>query len=206
MLIELASASPRRRDLLEAAGFRVAHVRPPDIAEQGAAHESARVLVRRLCREKLDASLHLDPAIDAGAVRLCADTLVEDPDGRVLGKPTDRSDLERMIRSLSGRTHRVWTAFAACSSDETRFDATESTRVTVSEIPDEHLRAYLLHDEPWDKAGGYATQGIFLNYVARVEGCWPTVVGLPVHRLTTELRHRGLLRDAPWRHGPAEAG
>jgi septum formation protein len=169
----LASASPRRAQLLRNAGivFTAQATRIPERQRPG---ESPRKVAERLAREKAHAIFARNPR----RLVLGADTIVV-VRGRVLGKPRDRRDARRMLRLLSGRTHRVTTAvcLAGPGFEEVR---SETTRVTMRKLSAEEIRAYAASGEPVDKAGAYAIQGLASRFISRIEGCYFNVVGLPV--------------------------
>ena len=181
MLI-LASASPRRRELLAQAGFTF-EVRPAHVNEDPKPGEDAIAYVTRLAREKAQAVF--DAAGDAGVVVLGADTTVE-VDGQILAKPLDAADAERMLRLLSGRTHRVMTGVAVVTKDRAEV-AAEVTGVRFVTLSDVEIAAYVATGEPMDKAGAYAIQGRAGRWIPRVEGCYFNVVGLPLALVTTML-------------------
>ena len=186
--VYLASASPRRSELLRQIGVAF-EVRPADIAETQAAGESADALVLRLAAEKADAVWRRVPAGERRPV-LAADTAVV-LDERVLGKPADEAEAEAMLAALSGRTHRVLTAVAlrwgdaaetAVSSSEVRFRAT--TR--------DERAAYCRSGEPLDKAGGYAIQGHAAVFVRVLYGSYSGIMGLPLIETAQLLRRFGI--------------
>jgi septum formation protein len=182
----LASASPRRKQLLEMLGIPVV-VRPSHIHEERAGHETPREYVERLAREKAT-SVAGEPG--AGALVLGADTTVALGD-EILEKPRDAEDAVRMLRLLQGRSHDVVTGVALVSNGSVR-QATDVTRVTFRPADDATLRAYVATGEPMDKAGGYGIQGYGAALVERVEGDFFGVMGLPL-RLVLRL-----LEDAGW--------
>jgi septum formation protein len=186
--VYLASASPRRSELLRQIGvpFRV---RPAAIPEEIEAGEAPDAYVLRLAAAKAAAVWN---ALERGEERpvLAADTAVV-LDGRVLGKPADAAEAEAMLAALSGRTHRVLTAIALatpngvdplCSETEVRFRAT-----TLAE-----RRAYCATDEPFDKAGGYGIQGRAAIFVERLSGSYSGVVGLPLYETAALLAGHGI--------------
>lgn len=190
-MLVLASASPRRQELLRNAGFSFT-VQPADVDETPLAGESARACAERLARDKAMAVWKLRPQ----DVVLGADTVVV-VDGTILGKPADAADAARMLRILSGRVHEVTTGAAIVSGQsvvsknnqpEVRV-ASETTLVTMSELSDEEIREYVATGEPMDKAGAYAIQGRASRWIPRIEGDYSNVVGLPVALV------RGMLRD-----------
>lgn len=173
-VIHLASASPRRREILQSLGvtFSAGGV---DIDESRRAGEAVDDMSMRLAREK---ALAVDPDAHGGLPVLAADTIVV-LDDRVFGKPTSKEDALSMLRALSGRSHRVLTAVVLRAGDAL-FTAMSDTEVRFREIrPDEAL-AYWQSGEPHDKAGAYAIQGLGGIFVESVEGSYTGVVGLPV--------------------------
>ncbi len=181
MLI-LASASPRRRELLAQAGISCT-VRPADIPEDPLPAEDPTAYVVRLARQK--AQTVFDAAGDPAALVLGADTTVT-LDSRILGKPADAGDARRMLRLLSGRTHRVITGVALVSAAGAQV-AAEVTAVRFLTLSDAEIDAYIATGEPMDKAGAYAIQGRAARWIPRVEGCYFNVVGLPLALVGTML-------------------
>lgn len=180
--IVLASASPRRRELLSQLGvqFTVAH---PDIDETPLPGEAAVPYVRRLAVEKAHA---VEAAL--GSLVIAADTTV-DLGGDILGKPVDVDEARSMLRRLSGRTHRVHTGLALRLGDRTVAE-TISSLVTFSMLTPAMIEWYSGLDEPFGKAGAYAVQGAGGVFVERVRGSVSNIVGLPLHallRLATDL-------------------
>lgn len=195
MLI-LASASPRRRELLTQAGFSFT-VRPADIPEDPLPTEDPAGYVSRLAREKAQAVF--DAAADPAALVLGADTTVT-LDDQILGKPVDADDARRMLRLLSGRTHRVITGVALVSAAGAQV-AAEVTAVRFLTLSDAEIDSYIATGEPMDKAGAYAIQGRAARWIPRVEGCYFNVVGLPLALVGTMLEAEGI-RPLP-EAGPA---
>ncbi len=192
MLI-LASASPRRRELLTQAGFEFM-VDAADIDETPLADEGAAAYVQRLAMEKAQAvcAKHLAQSSEVFTV-LAADTAVVVPEmeGEILGKPLHADDATRMLTLLSGRTHAVMTGIAAVTSDGRTASGIEITQVTVDLITPAEIAAYIASGEPMDKAGAYAIQGFAARWIPRIEGDYFNVVGLPIARtvaLLAELR------------------
>jgi septum formation protein len=184
----LASASPRRQELLQKAGVAFTVV-PSDIPETIQTGETPEEYVLRVAAEKaLDvARKHPDTWV------LGADTIVE-IDGEVLGKPRDQADGQRMLRLLSGRTHRVITAFLLLDEEnQVRAKQMVSSSVTFKSLSDMQIHEYLATGEPFDKAGAYAVQGLGASLVERIEGSYTNVVGLPIDEVLTALRTVGLL-------------
>jgi septum formation protein len=184
-MLVLASASPRRQELLRCAGITF-DVQPADIPEDLVPGEAARECAERLAREKA-------LAIACQRPRDCvlgADTVVV-VDGQLLGKPSDAADAARMLRMLSGRAHRVITGVCLVVQGQPSV-ASETTVVTMSEITDQEILDYISSGEPMDKAGAYAIQGIASRWIPRIEGDYSNVVGLPVALVFRMLRECGV--------------
>jgi septum formation protein len=172
----LASASPRRRELLQRLGAEFA-VHPVDIAEEPGTERDPQVLARRLAREKAEAARLLF----SGSVIIAADTVVWH-DGESLGKPIDEDDARRMLRLLSGNTHDVVTAVAVIRVGGTAPMVRHPvTRVTLRDLGAEEIEASILRRDPFDKAGSYGIQDTLLRPVSAYEGCYCNVVGLPLY-------------------------
>jgi septum formation protein len=187
-MLVLASASPRRQELLRNAGIPFI-VRPTNISEDALPGEGPRDCAERLAREK---ALAL-PA-DADDFVLGADTVVFVA-GEMIAKPVDAQDAARMLRMLSGRTHQVITGVCLVRSMHNGFPDTrsENTRVTMKPMSEEEIRQYVSSGEPMDKAGGYGIQGIASRWISRIEGDYFNVVGLPVSLVYTMLREHGAI-------------
>ncbi|MEM1178062.1 MAG: Maf family protein [Acidobacteriota bacterium] len=169
----LASGSPRRRDLLAGLGLHP-DVRPVDIDESPRPGEDATTYVSRLAREK--ARERAEP----GELILAADTVVA-LDGQLLGKPSDRDDAKRMLRSLSGRGHHVLTGVAVYEPAADRLEVeVVSTAVHFNALSDDEIEWYVDGGEPMDKAGAYGIQGQAAIFIERLEGNYSNVVGLPL--------------------------
>lgn len=181
--VVLASQSPRRRDLLTLIG--IPHeVRPANIDERYLPGETPREHAERLARGKA-------AAISAsGAVTIGSDTIVV-LDSEILGKPRDDDDAARMLRRLSGRSHSVVTAVAACWDGRMLSDV-EEVGVTFRTLSDEEITAYIATREPMDKAGAYGIQGYGATIVERVDGDYFAVMGLPLNRLARLLESLGI--------------
>jgi nucleoside triphosphate pyrophosphatase len=222
-MLVLASASPRRQDLLQSAGISFT-VQPADIDETPHAGEPPRACAERLAREKALAVSRLRPQ----DVILGADTIVV-VDEIILGKPADAADAARMLRLLSGRVHHVITGVCLVrpeirgketianqnaslpnagttpgrtSGSEIRIlkadghelrIAAETTLVTMNELYDDEIQEYVATGEPMDKAGAYGIQGIASRWIPRIEGDYSNVVGLPVALVYRMLRRREAL-------------
>jgi septum formation protein len=172
-MLVLASASPRRQELLRNAGIAF-EVQPANIPENPLAGEGARQFAERLAREKALAVARRR----RNDVVLGADTIVV-VDGQILGKPADAADAARMLRMISGREHQVITGVCVVSGGQPSV-ASETTVVTVSEISGQEIAEYVAGGEPMDKAGAYAIQGVASRWIPRIEGDYCNVVGLPV--------------------------
>lgn len=185
MKLILASASPRRAELLRAAGIDF-DVVPAHIDETMGAEEGPDGYARRMAQTKAEAVREHA----AGRPVLAADTIVI-VDGQVLGKPTDAGDARRMLRLLSGRAHAVMTAVClACGASETRV---ERTVVEFAPLTDAEIDWYVASGEPMDKAGAYAIQGLASRFALRIEGSYSNVVGLPVALVYELCTKAGLL-------------
>lgn len=183
-VLRLASASPRRRELLASIGLEV-EVVPVDIDETPFNGESPHDYVLRLARTKAEAG-----ALDSRLPTLGSDTAVV-VGGRILGKPLNREHAHDMLVSLSGRSHEVMTGVAV-SGPRGVLDACVTTRVTMRPIEDDEIAAYWNSGEPADKAGGYAIQGRAAVFVERIEGSYSSVVGLPLFETSELLRQQGV--------------
>lgn len=183
MLI-LASRSPRRSELLTAAGISF-EVLAADIDETPRANETPVAYVERLAIEKARAVLALRP--DARV--LGADTTVT-IDGEILGKPVDDADARRMIRMLNGRVHEVYTGVALVSRAGVR-SAVDTTRVWFNAMTDEDISWYVATGEPVDRSGAYAIQGLASRFIGKIEGSYSNVVGLPVALVSSILSIKG---------------
>ncbi|MGN0286842.1 MAG: Maf family protein [Atopobiaceae bacterium] len=197
----LASASPRRRELLRKAGFDVT-VHPADVDETRQPNESPVHLVERLAQLKAHATLDAQSTSHASNssssdsaedILLAADTIVWTDDGEVLGKPADVEAACRTLRDLSGRTHHVSTGVCIIANGSQR-SFVETTDVTFFSLTDEEISAYVATGEPMDKAGSYGIQGLGRLLVRSISGDYANVVGLPVARVVRELSQL-LVRD-----------
>jgi septum formation protein len=207
-MLVLASASPRRRELLAQVGYRF-EVHPAHIPEDPLPGEDPIVYVTRLAREKAEAVYRELTEISFGSVEggegaafstadgpagverpplqpagrpalqvLGADTTVT-VDNAILGKPEDAADAARILRLLSGRTHRVITGMALVTAKGAEV-AAEVTAVRFLTLSDQDIAEYIATGEPMDKAGAYAIQGRAARWIPRIEGCYFNVVGLPL--------------------------
>jgi len=193
-MLVLASASPRRQELLRNAGIAFT-VQASGIDETPLEGESPRSCAERLARDKARAISSVRPQDYV----LGADTIVVVDDG-MLGKPRDAADAVRMLRMLSGRKHEVITgvcvikpAVSGQRSVANEDVGSESTLVTMCSLSDEEILDYVATGEPMDKAGGYAIQGIASRWIPRIKGDYSNVMGLPVSLVYRMLRKAGAL-------------
>jgi len=182
----LASSSPRRAELLQAAGisFRVQAANVDEAVQTG---ERSIDYVIRLAREKASVVAEL---CQESAVVLGADTIVV-IENELIGKPADEDDARRMLRMLSGKWHEVLTGVALITPREARTDAA-TTRVKFAPLSDDEIEWYVASGEPSDKAGAYAIQGLASRFVERIEGSYSNVVGLPVETVWRLLKEMGI--------------
>lgn len=189
----VASASPRRHELLTRAGYDFTVV-PADIDESAGPAERASVYVERLARAKAEAvaaGLISGPGTTASdPIVLGADTIVE-LDGILLGKPAGPADAVATLRRLRGREHRVITAVAIVADGHTT-SATRTTTVRFRQLSNQEIDDYVATGEPLDKAGSYAIQGLGGAFVEEIVGSYDNVVGLPVDATSALLRQAGL--------------
>ncbi len=194
-MLVLASASPRRRELLIQAGFSFT-VHPAHVPEDPLPDEAPIAYVTRLAREKAhtvfreltmsQSRSNPDPGSpDRALIVLGADTTVT-LDDLILAKPEDPADAMRMLRQLSGRTHHVITGVAVVASQSTQV-AAEVTAVRFLSLSDSEIESYVATGEPMDKAGAYAIQGRAARWIPHIEGCYFNVVGLPLALVTALL-------------------
>jgi len=191
MKLILASASPRRAEILHNAGFSFI-VMSSAVDETPFPEESPSDHVQRLA----DAKAELVAARAVGpAIILAADTVVT-LEGRIFGKPRSTDDARHMLENLSGRTHSVLTGVTLIRlPDAERRSFVESTLVHFAQLSPEEISRYLATEEPHDKAGAYAIQGRAGRYIPRIEGDYFNVVGLPLARVTQALADLGWSED-----------
>jgi septum formation protein len=191
-MLVLASASPRRQELLRNAGIAFV-AQPTDIPEIPRQGEAPRAFAERMAREKALAVFRQRP----DDLVLGADTIVV-VGPVILGKPRDDADAVRMLQVLSGRTHQVITGVCLAGPQDRKTRAgfedvrSETTLVTMDNLSDDDIRSYVSTGEPMDKAGAYAIQGKASRWVSRIEGDYFNVVGLPVSLVYKMLREHGL--------------
>jgi septum formation protein len=178
-MLVLASASPRRKELLAQAGFLFG-VAVSSVPEEHRPSEDPIVFATRLARDKAQAVFNTqldadeDPLIVVGA-----DTIVVAPDGEILGKPNGAKDAARMLRLLAGATHQVITGVCVVSRGGVEI-AAEVTSVAMQNISAAEIEQYIATGEPADKAGAYAIQGYAARWIPRIQGDYSNVVGLPL--------------------------
>lgn len=186
MAIILASGSPRRQELLTKMGLEF-EVRVPRVKEEYSLRDSPREIVWKLASQKAFAV-----AVEATPddVIIAADTIVV-LDGRVMVKPKDAADAKRMLRALSGKSHRVLTAFTVIRGVEnhTRVD---ETQVVFRNLSDREIDLYIATGEALDKAGAYAVQGEGAQLISAIHGDYYNVVGLPIGHLASMLHRFGV--------------
>jgi len=191
MKLILASASPRRAQILRDAGISFS-VLSSAVDETPYPNETPQQVVQRLANAKAElvAARTVGPAI-----LVAADTVVV-LDGQILGKPRSTEDARRMLQLFSGRTHSVVTGVSLIRLPEMeRRQFIETTLVTFAPLTSADISRYLATDEPYDKAGAYAIQGHAGRYIPRIEGCYFNVVGLPLARLVATLEELGWTED-----------
>jgi len=184
MRLVLASGSPRRRELLAAAGFSF-DVVAVDVDETRRPGEDPSVYVERLARTKALAAVPQNDRVVIGA-----DTVVV-VGGDVLGKPRDAEDAGRMLRLLSGRAHEVLTGVAVVAAGRT-LSAVERTTVWFARLSERDIAWYVASGEPLDKAGAYAIQALASRFVPRIDGSYTNIVGLPVTTVIELLAKLGI--------------
>ena len=197
--IILGSASPRRRELLAQIGadFEVRVSNKEEVYHSNVPEEIVKELALMKAENVAEELAEENPA---GAVKstvvIGADTIVV-LDGKILGKPADEADAVRMLSSLRGRRHDVYTGVAVLDYDENGekrvYNYPVGTAVYVNEMTEEEIRAYVETKDPLDKAGAYGIQGRFAAHIDRIEGDYYNVVGLPVSRVYRSLRKLGVL-------------
>lgn len=196
--IYLASKSPRRRELLRQIGIefellllRDRAPRGPEVSEAVLPDEKAEDYVARVTRDKAEygAQVILWRRLPLRPV-LAADTTVV-VDGRILGKPADSAEAMEMMQLLSGRTHQVLTSTALHFND-TISQVTQTSDVTFAPLSDDMIREYCATPEPYDKAGGYAVQGLAATFIERIAGSYSGIMGLPLYETAQLLKQAGI--------------
>lgn len=184
MALILASASPRRSEIMKLAGYAFT-VMPTDAEEDIPAGLDASQAAKYLSRRKSDAALK---NARAGDTVIAADTIVV-IDGEILGKPKNKDEAFCMLKTLSGRTHAVYTGVTVANSEKTE-TFSEKTDVTFYNLSDDEINAYIGTSEPFDKAGAYGIQGFGCVLVKKIRGDYFNVMGLPIAKLSRVLRNR----------------
>jgi septum formation protein len=186
--IVLASASPRRVELLQSAGISVS-VRPSGIDEDLLPNETPEAHAMRLARDKARDVAKLGN----GRFFIGADTIVVSGK-EIMGKPQNAADAERMLRALSGSVHQVITGFSVIDAmSNSEITAAVKTLVYFKELRDDEIHAYIASGCPFDKAGAYAIQGDAAHMIRKIEGSYTNVVGLPLCEVVEALRTLGAL-------------
>lgn len=189
--IVLASASPRRRELLEKAG--VSFEVMTGNGEENITKTKPSEIVETLSRDKVLQVIDR-LSLETGTVVIGADTVVVFED-KILGKPSDKKDAEETLKKLQGNTHQVYTGVTLAFYRENKWQYhsfSECTDVAFYEVKEEEIRAYVETGEPMDKAGSYGIQGLWGIYVKGIHGDYNNVVGLPVSRLFYEAGSLGI--------------
>ena len=191
--IVLASASPRRRELLTSAGV-IFQVCAAD-SEEKITSDSPEEIVRELSLQKATAvALNFDNEMEEGTIVIGADTIVS-YNNEILGKPVDENAAFETLKNLQGNTHQVYTGVTVLIKKQGSWEDlsfSECTDVSFYPVSDEEIRAYIATGEPMDKAGSYGIQGGFGIYVKEIRGEYTNVVGLPVGRLFYEMKKHGV--------------
>ncbi|MBQ8232816.1 MAG: septum formation protein Maf [Lachnospiraceae bacterium] len=220
MKIILASASPRRRELLHQIGWnfeicvsqveeKITKTLPWEVVEELSCQKAEDVFVRMLGSRKAEAASEeaaasslVEEPVPAGAedslLVIGADTIVA-CDGRILGKPADREDAVAMLKLLQGRSHYVYTGVTLClhraDGESVRRTFHEATEVNFYPMTEEEIQWYVDSGEPMDKAGSYGIQGLCARYISGIAGDYNNVVGLPVGRLYQEVQKLGGIHE-----------
>ena len=192
MRVILASASPRRRELLQQIGLEF-EIKVSDVEEVAKATQPT-ALVEELSRQKAEAVLAGTEPCEENILLIGADTVVA-LDDKVLGKPADKAEAVKMLKLLSGREHQVYTGVTLlyrpgsdAEAGSVRRTFHEMTKVFFYPMSQEEIEAYAATGDPLDKAGAYGIQGLFARFVRGIEGDYNNVVGLPVGRLYQEAK------------------
>ena len=187
MRVILASASPRRKELLERIGVKFDIL--PATGEEVITKELPGEVVMELAKQKAE---EVAKTAGADALVLGADTVVA-YEGKILGKPKDEADALRMLTMLSGKEHEVYTGVALIDNrDQSMENFFERTKVTMYPVSEEEIRDYIAGGEPMDKAGAYAIQGLGAKFIQKIEGDYNNVVGLPIGRIYQEIKRKSI--------------
>lgn len=202
MKLILASASPRRAQILRDAGLRF-ELAQANVNERPKRGETAQAMTRRLAHAKAFAVVKRLGKDSREAIVIGADTIVE-MGGELLGKPRSPQAAREMLAKLAGKTHRVVTSVAAIRlSDHAEKLTTETTRVRFALLSADEIADYVMTGEPLDKAGAYGVQGIGGRFIEKIDGCYFNVVGLPLARLYRMLIDLGWKSDERRKRGKA---
>lgn len=183
----LASASPRRKELLEQIGVKFDIL--PATGKEVITKELPGEVVMELAKQKAE---EVAKTAGADALVLGADTVVA-YEGKILGKPKDEADALRMLTMLSGKEHEVYTGVALMDNrDQSMENFFERTKVTMYPVSEEEIRDYIAGGEPMDKAGAYAIQGLGAKFIQKIEGDYNNVVGLPIGRIYQEIKRKSI--------------
>lgn len=189
--IILASESPRRKEILEKAGIKFKIVKS-DFKEYADPKLKPHDLVKKLSLEKAKAVFQKNPP--AGGKKLiiiAADTIVV-CSGKILGKPKNKEDAKKMLEFLSGKVHSIITGFTIIGGSNV-ITKSQETKVRIRKIGNEEINAYIRTKEPFDKAGGYAIQGIAKKFIEKIDGDLSNAIGLPLNSLLKELKKLGAI-------------
>lgn len=189
----LASSSPRRIELLKTIGVKPV-IHKPDVDETPIKDESAKKMVKRLSRLKARsvAKKIIRTKKNINAIIVAADTTVVSPEGKILGKPDKSNPAAKMLTTLSGKTHKVHTAYhileVEFGSVTTELTRVVTTFVKMRDLSSTEIQKYINTGEPHDKAGAYAAQGVGMTIIQSIKGSYTNVVGLPMTELVLDLR------------------
>lgn len=194
MKLILASTSPRRQSLLKETGFEFEVIRP-DTEEIEAKGESPKKMVERFAMEKALAGLEKIKKVSNTGILISADTTVVSPDRKkVLNKPLNRKEAEKMLKIISGKLHTVLTGYVICQFENGNIKKWHSevvkTAVRMRSLSTREIQDYVASDEPMDKAGSYAAQGIGMCLIESIQGSYSNVVGLPMAELVQDLERK----------------
>lgn len=185
--IILASASPRRKELLTNIGLKFQVI--PSSIEENPGEAFSYEKIEQVAREK---AMDVVGKVDYPVIIIGSDTVVT-IDNKILGKPEDENDAFNMLRLLSGRTHKVVSAIAVHDSETGKTKtASVTSEVEFRELTDREIRAYINTGEPFDKAGAYAIQGKAGTFVRAIKGCYSNIVGISVFKLAEMLKEFGI--------------
>lgn len=185
MKIILGSKSPRRKEILEMAGFDF-EVLVSDV-DENVSETKAEDKVIAIASRKANAIFDIVKNDMKNKIIVCADTIVVTKNGEVLEKPKDKEDARRMISEIQGTLHYVYTAYVI-KTKEKEVKGLEKTEVYVVKMSDEEIDEYVNMKEPYDKAGAYAIQGFFGKYISHINGDYYNVMGLPLCKICQEIK------------------